>query len=243
MAHYCRPRVRRLVAGVLALIGLVSASSASADIGVVGVKPSEGQAAEPVELSIACGACLATSVVNGPRHPAVAFPVSLVPVDQVPRLRSCARSRFCDGSGKASPDSLGPPRRRPFVFLGRARPTFREQELEGMRGFPEYRLRFRIPTVRPGLYAFVIYCGGCYPGRSGSLIVDPPAPPGEHTPLYSQKGRLIRPLLRVRQAEVGELADGTAAGPWIAVGAGAAAVGLGGALLLGRRRPRNRIFG
>jgi hypothetical protein len=105
------------------------------------------------------------------------------------------------------------------VFLGRARPLFQEQELGQIRGIPQYRLRLRIPRVKPGAYAFVIYC--CDPGARGSLIVDP-----------------NRHLLHVRRdSSVASAAAGTGKGWWIAGGA-ALFLLAGGAVLLRARLAR-----
>jgi hypothetical protein len=61
--------------------------------------------------------------------------------------------------------------------LGRARPTFRERDLARIPR-PRYRLRFGVPSVAPGRYALVLYCGVCADGPQGSLITDP------HNPSY-----------------------------------------------------------
>jgi len=101
------------------------------------------------------------------------------------------------------------------VFLGRAKPLFQERELNQMNGIPEYRLRFRVPRVNLGAYAFVIYC--CAPGGPGNLIVDPP-----------------RYLLHVRRDSPVASASTGGKDWWIAGGA-ALLVLAGGALLIRRR--------
>ena len=88
-----------------------------------------------------------------------------------------------------------------------------------MRELPRYRLRFRIPSVEPGAYAFVIYCGDCYRGTRGSLIVD-----------------ATRYLLHVRpDSSVTSAATGGGESWWIAGGAALVLLG-GGAVFLRRRR-------
>ncbi len=84
---------------------------------------------------------------------------------------------------------------------------------------PEYRLRFGVPRVKPGAYAFVIYCCESSPGGRGNLIVNP-----------------TRYLLHVRRGgSNGSAATGIGEGWWIAGGMALALVA-GGAVLL-RRRP------
>jgi hypothetical protein len=186
-------------------LALLAAEPAAGDVGVDGVDPPVGAPGEPVELSIGCGACLAVSVAQGPRHPPSAIPVSLVPVARTPKPPSAPVA--------------GPPRDRPFVFLGRAKPLFQMGELRRMREIPQYRLRFRIPRVEPGAYAFVIYCDNCYRGARGSLIVDP-----------------TRYLLHVRpDSPVASAATGAGEGLWIAGGA-ALVLLTGGAVFLRHRR-------
>lgn len=201
-----------LAIGLVVSFELLAPAPAEADIGVYRVTPRVGAPGEPVELSVGCGACLAISVVRGPEHPPAAFPVSLIPVARASKPPTCVgRSAEC------SPAPVRLPRKRPFVFLGRAKPLFTEQQLPRIR-IPQYRLRFRIPRVEPNAYAFVIYCGGCYAGPRGSLIVDTSSP-----------GR----LLRVRQGG-GPIAstDTRTDGTWWFAGIGAFAVLIATALLL-----------
>ena len=59
------------------------------------------------------------------------------------------------------------------------------------------RLRFEIPSARPGLYNYVIWCGPCYPGKGGSLIGHPgakhPRTPRPGPRAYPQVLRIERP--------------------------------------------------
>jgi hypothetical protein len=134
-------RSSRSVAVALAVSALlVAATPASADIGVSEVSPRAGVPGRSVHLTIACGACLATYVVNGPAHPPASLPVSLTPVRK----------------GDSEP-------RRPSTFLGWAKPAFRERDLEAFirsRRYPEYQLRFEVPAVDPGRYGFA-FCRDC----------------------------------------------------------------------------------
>jgi hypothetical protein len=153
-----------LSASLLLLGGAVRPVGAEADVGIERVSRRAGEPGQQVVLTVACGGCKAASIVNGPAHPPRDFPVLLVPSARVPR------SGPCPGDGeRCAPSSLGPPRGDPFVLLGKAKPTFRERDL-ARTPVPRYRLRFRIPEVEPGSYAFVLYCASCYRGPRGSLI-------------------------------------------------------------------------
>lgn len=70
--------------------------------------------------------------------------------------------------------------------VGPARPTFRERDLARIPR-PHYRLRFAVPSVAPGRYAVVLYCGVCADGPQGSLITDP------HNPSYGLRVPASRP--------------------------------------------------
>jgi hypothetical protein len=76
---------------------------------------------------------------------------------------------------------------------------------------PRYRLRFRIPTVKPGLYKFVVICEGCDRGQRGSLITYPV---------------LRRYRIRVRQPDPAAAAQsgGLRALPWVGGAVAAAAL-------------------
>jgi hypothetical protein len=113
---------------------------ADADIGVRLVKPAAARPGAFVELTIFCGGCRRT----------LNLPISIIPVADAPRTRDCPR-------GTCGPTAASPPRTRPYVFVGIARP---------------YRLRFRVPQVAPGRYAFVIFCAPCVRGPRGSLITN-----------------------------------------------------------------------
>lgn len=172
---------------------LVAAAPASADIGVSDVSPRAGVPGRSVVLSIACGACLAVSVVDGQKHPPATLPVSLVPA----------------AKGGSEP-------RRGSTFLGRAKPAFRERDLEAFirsRRYPEYQLRFEVPVVDPGRYGFG-FCRDC--STTG-------------TPRSHQLRVLNHKPVVEREADA-------ALGDWIAVVAAIGAVGFLGALLLGSRR-------
>jgi len=66
----------------------------------------------------------------------------------------------------------GPPHRAPFTFLGRAVPPPGGNSPESGKP-PRYLLRFVIPDLRPGPYAYVIWCDACVAGKRGSLLSFP----------------------------------------------------------------------
>jgi hypothetical protein len=76
----------------------------------------------------------------------------LAPASTVPQPRSCR-----GGTATCEPTSLGPPKRKGWVWLGRFFPTR-----------PSFH--FRVPAVRAGAYRPVVYCAPCTRGRRGSLI-------------------------------------------------------------------------
>jgi hypothetical protein len=195
------PRLRRFSTGlVLGSALLLTASPADGDVGVLDVRPTVAAPGQSAEVDLACG---------GPCGPRL--PVSLVPVARAPTPEEC-------GAGKVvcSPEVAEPPRRPPYVFLGSA------QQDSASSVVAHYRLRFRVPRVTPGVYAFVI-CN-CRQGR-GTLVFD-----------TSRQGN----LLRVRSAQnqvASQGGSGSDAGWFIAAGAVVAAIA-GGAVYLLRRRAR-----
>jgi hypothetical protein len=131
-----------IAGAILAGVALLAgAHTAAADIAVTNVHPPVGTPGENVALRVGCGGC-------PPRG--LRLPVSLVPVEDRPRPELCGQNAVC------SARATSPPKRRPFTFLGR---TSRSGQL-----------RFAVPEVKPGAYAFVIYCASCYRGTDGSLI-------------------------------------------------------------------------
>jgi hypothetical protein len=194
------PRLlRRFFTGVI--VGsalLLTASPADGDTGVVGVRPTGGAPGESVEVDAACG---------GPCPPRL--PISLVPLALAPTPQPCDA-----GKAVCGPEAAEPPREPPYVFLGWAKQD------PASSAVAHYRLRFRVPRVTAGVYAFVI-CN-CPPGRRGTLVVD-----------TSQPENLLR--VGAAQNPVASKGSGTDA-PWfIAAAAGVAAIA-GGAVFLRRRR-------
>lgn len=185
-------RVRMLRLRVLlvlaALAVVVLPSSAEADIGVVSVRPTVGEPGDIVSLRIHCGGC--------PRGENK-LPVSLVPAAHAPRPTQCRDNAFCRPAAREAPHQP------PFRFLGLTAANS--------------RLRFAVPDLRPGRYAFVIYCDPCYRGPAGSLIVDTNDP---------------TELLRVRPNRYpgGGGERGTRTIWWVLAGAGVLFVVLAGAM-------------
>jgi hypothetical protein len=73
------------------------------------------------------------------------------------------------GKALCGPFAARPPRHRPFTYLGKASPVFDLDHPPNDVWAANYRLRFRIPRVRPGPYTFVIYLG--FSGGRGGLTV------------------------------------------------------------------------
>jgi hypothetical protein len=126
---------------VLAWATLLAVQPARADIGVVGVDPGSGTRGETVTVSISCGGC---------QPGGFRLPVSLVRFEDRPLAHPCGPNALCEER------ATGPPKDPPFAFLGRTSRTG--------------RLQIAIPDLRPGVYAFVVYCATCYRGPGGSMI-------------------------------------------------------------------------
>jgi hypothetical protein len=222
--------IRIGVLGVALSVGFLAVEPAKGYVGVYKVIPREGIPDEPVELLVGCGWC-ASSSIGGRIRPPAAFPVSLVPVARAPHDQTCpawiiARletklPKAAAEKAECPQEAAEPPPHRPYVFLGKAKPVFDLDHPPEDSWATNYRLRFQIPKVRPGPYAFVIFGGN--PGHRGSLIANNPT----------------RYLLHVRRADSGASAatgTGTSIGKdwWIAAG-GALLLLAGGAVLLQRR--------
>lgn len=183
---------------------LIAASTATADTSVVGLSPKVARPGERVDLRIGCGACPADAT----------FPISLVPVAKAPRPYPCSDNALC------TPTAPAPPRQRPFVFLGStsgARALAPTVQPPGS----DSRLRFPVPQIEPGVYAFVIFAVSGR-GPPGSLIAD------------TGPGHLLRIL--PSETPVGSAGDGSDATLWIVAGIGAIALVIAAVLLLRRRR-------
>jgi hypothetical protein len=135
-------------------------------------------------------------------------------VARAPRPYPCRDSAICSPTGPA------PPRQRPFLFLGStsgARALAPSVQPPGS----DSHLRFTVPKIEPGVYAFVIFAMSRR-GPPGSLIAD------------TGPGQLLR-ILR-NETPVGSAGDGSSATLWIVAGTGTIALVLAAVLLLRRQR-------
>jgi hypothetical protein len=163
-----------LLGGLVASAVLVAPTTARADIGITGQSPRSATSGQSVKVEIGCG---------WPKGCPPGIPVSLIAAGKVPAPRPCGdlerkglvpdlpKNAFC------SPMTRRPPRRRPYVFLGRATKAERTTYMQS------YELRFQVPHLKPGSYAFVAYVPFRHPRGWGSLISSTP----------SRKAFLVRP--------------------------------------------------
>jgi len=166
-----------------AVLMALAAMPAHADVGVEKVNRHGGAPGTSVTLTLGCGFCFPPCVgPKGQRHPKgfdhgpcmlgtkkdppAWFGVSVVPRSRAPQLLECGPNALCP------PSTLAPPRRAPFTYLGRAIPPPGGNDPESGDP-PRYLLDFTIPDLRPGAYAYEIWCGVCAAGREGSLISAP----------------------------------------------------------------------
>jgi hypothetical protein len=75
----------------------------------------------------------------------------LAPESTVPPFRPCRNGSLCYAT------SLGPPKRKGWIWLGRFFPK-------------RATFHFRVPGVLPGRYRPVVYCAPCVRGPRGSLV-------------------------------------------------------------------------
>lgn len=168
---------------LVAIVMALAATPAHAAVGVEKVSRHGGAPGSSVTLTLGCGFCFPPCVgPKGRRHPKgfdhgpcmlgmkedppAWFGVSLVSRSRAPQLHECGPKALCP------PSTLAPPRRPPFTYLGRALPPVGGNDPESGDP-PRYLLDFTIPDLRPGSYAYEIWCGVCAPGRPGSLISAP----------------------------------------------------------------------
>jgi hypothetical protein len=189
-----RLTVVRLTLVTVAVAMVFAAGTARADVGIETVSRGMGSPGEKVTVDVGCGFCYPPCRgPRGERHPAGRehgacmlgnaappprrFPISLIAMARVPRVLGCRHGYVCPAGMRARA-----PTRPPFHYLGAA-----TQPGDDARGLPRYVLRFAIPDLQPGLYAYALYCGVCWRGTGGGLIswpaastwrlrvVDPPA--------------------------------------------------------------------
>jgi hypothetical protein len=149
-----------LFATCLLAAGLCVAAPAHADVGIETTSRAAGTPGDAVTVTVGCGACMA---IGAPRSPG-SFPVSLVPLAKAPKPHPCGPRTLC------SPETLRPPSRSPYSFLGQATPLQGSRSSDGK--VSRYRLRFEVPDLRPGVYTYVVFCDMCADGEAGSLIAN-----------------------------------------------------------------------
>jgi hypothetical protein len=194
---------------------LIAASTASADTAVVGLSPKVARPGERVDLRVVCGAC---------RRADTSFPISLVPVAKAPPPHPCrVKLKGHMETGLCSPTAVRPPSERPFVLLGSTSRGRRALPAGSWPPGSNSDLRFAVPEIEPGRYAFVIFCAECGRRSRGSLIADTSLP-----------GK----LLRIQPSEASVRTAGGGADPtwWIVAGIGTVALVLAAGLLLRRRQ-------
>ncbi len=147
--------MRRRVLVLLAVALVAPVQAARADIGIVGVTPSQARRGDRVRVTAAG--------YLGMTHQT--FRVVLVPASRAPRPYSCMHgTTFCE------PSFLLPALDRPpFRVIG----SIKRWRRIGPRGAQQGRasLVFRLPTVGPGRYVFGLFCPSCIRSPRGSLIV------------------------------------------------------------------------
>jgi len=169
-----------LAAGLLVFVALLGAVSADAAVGVEKTSRPAGVPGAKVDLTLACGFCFPPCTgppghreplpcMLGTHHaqPPESFAVSLVPIEKAPKPHRCGPNALC------SPTPEGAPRKAPYTYLGRATPPEDDERPPNGRNIPRYLLNFAIPDLRPGIYAYVIFCDACASGKRGSLIASP----------------------------------------------------------------------
>ncbi len=169
-----------LTAGLLVFVALLGAAPADAAVGVEKTSRPAGVPGAKVDLTLACGFCFPpctgppghrkpSPCMLGTHHaqPPESFAVSLVPIEQAPKPHWCGPNALC------SPTPRGAPRQAPYAYLGLAKPPADGDRPPDGKNIPRYLLDFAIPDLRPGIYAYVIFCDACAAGRRGSLIASP----------------------------------------------------------------------
>ncbi|MBS1877909.1 MAG: hypothetical protein JST31_00195 [Actinobacteria bacterium] len=183
-----RSRTSALVAAAAALlVSAALAAGAHAAVGVESVSRHGGAPGTPVSLTLACGFCFPPCEgPRGERHPkgfehgpcmlgTREDPPSWFGISILPRARALELGD-CPGRTVCPPrTTFAPPHRAPYAFLGRAVPPPGGNDPESGKP-PRYLLHFEVPELRPGAYAFVIWCDVCAAGRKGALISAPASP-------------------------------------------------------------------
>lgn len=195
-------------AAVTAAALLLAQGSASGDVGVTNRSPAV--AAPGDQVSVTVKAASSISVPNGAPN----YPLSLVPVNRAPAP--------CRPAPAPCPMPKAPPRSPPYTYLGLAK------RLPGSNPVKTYRLRFRVPQLKPGTYVFVIFNHDLRsPGSRGGLVV-------------SSADRVDRLRVVAGRADgVGPPHGGSGPGdslPWAFAGVAVVVLALGSTILIRRGR-------
>jgi hypothetical protein len=205
----------------LFLVGLlIPTSTAASGIELMRLSQTSASPGDGIVLGVGCGGCPLKST----------FPISLVPVKQAPQPHRCTihsaklpkrlrENALCDA------EAADPPRDHPYVFLGRTSGATALLPSVRPPGSKSH-LHFRVPKVKPGLYAFVIFCAECARGPRGALITETGLP----------HRWLTHKLLRVQPpgAPDPRKSESGGAGPWGAIAAGLASLASAALLLFPR---------
>lgn len=138
-------------------VALVAASAASADIGIVSVKPSVAKPGALVTLRVE-----GYLQLDAPSMPVVLL--VLLRAGSTPRPYPCKHG-ICEPMVWRR--RLGRP---PYRIVGFARRRVRERT---QLDHAEAVVVFRVPRVAPGRYRLALWCGPCARGPQGSLIAGP----------------------------------------------------------------------
>ncbi len=127
------------------IAALTLTGPARADIGVLSVSRTRAHPGTLVRVRVA-----------GYNRPRPRLPLYLVAARSAPKHYACGRNAICE------PRARRPPSSAPYTRIGRVH--------FGRSGVGT--VQFRVPSLPPGRYRFVLYCAPCYRGPGGSLIVD-----------------------------------------------------------------------
>ncbi len=169
-----------LAVGLFAAVAALGAEPAGAAVGVEKVSRLAGAPGDPVDLTLACGFCFppchgapghrnVPCMLDTKAQPPKEFQISLVPIEKAPKVHRCGPNAVCP------PQPRGAPRSAPYTYLGRATPPAEDGSSAAGDNVPRYLLHFEVPSLRPGVYTYVIFCDVCVRGERGSLIADPRA--------------------------------------------------------------------
>lgn len=150
------PTRRKTIAGrtcsalvACALLALLHVPGASAGPYIESASKTHARAGEPVQLRAGAGLRLPEPL-----------PLYLVPIAKAPLPYACRRNALC------RPRVAKPPKGGAYHRIG---------ELSTRRT-REVTITFRVPSLAPGRYVYVFYCGACQRGQGGSLIAWLPRP-------------------------------------------------------------------